>query len=93
MQMIFDEKQLRADIRLLKRKGVKKDAAENIAQFKQAVEYAVYFQENFGFIEEEDASEIINQSLDCANSMLEDVWWEVSPIFETEKVAVAAVAA
>ena len=91
MYMKFDKKTLEADVETLKGKGVSEEMAENISQFKQAVEYAVYFVENFGFVEEEDAPKEICQSIDYANSMLENVWWDVLPIFEKSEAATVAV--
>lgn len=92
MEMKFDKKQLKADILVLEGKGIETEVAENIAQFKQAVEYASCFIENFGFVEEDEVPEEVSQHLDYANTMLEDAWWEVAPIFEKEAVAVAAAA-
>lgn len=92
MYLNFDKKQLKADILVLKGKGIEADVAEDIAQFKQAVEYAAWFQDSIGHFTEEATSEDVFQNLENANSMLEEVWWEISPIFEKEAITVAAAA-
>lgn len=92
MRVKFDKNQLESDILVLEGKGVEKDAAETIAQFKQVLEYAAYFQDSCGFASEDEASEEIRQILDYANSSLEDLLWEVAPIFETEESVVATAA-
>jgi hypothetical protein len=89
MFMQFDTDILKTDTKLLEEKGIKKDSAEKLAQFKQAVDDAAYFQDTFGYFDKEEIPEDIYESVSRAASILEEICEDIYRIFETEESAAA----
>ncbi len=90
MKIEFNKKQLKNDKKALKAKGISKDVAEHIAQFRQIVEFAFHFEDYTWFVGKEDVPEEFFYELDNARGVLEDASERMQELFMTnEEIAKA----
>ena len=87
MIMTFDKGQLSLETKLLEEKGFSAENAENIALYKQAIEYAAYFQDSIGYFQREEMTDEVYDKLDNLTGYLELACESMNELFMSEEEA------
>ncbi len=85
--MTFDKEQLNADVKILEEKDIPKVTAENIALFKQAIEYVTFFDDSIPYMDRENMSEEVYDKLDNLKGFIEEAWDSIQILFMSDEEA------